>query len=60
LLKVLVLSAMPEGLIRMFFAESTEKYHVDADFTTVNEPNPERLKKELWWNSGWTRRTCLP
>jgi phosphoglycerate dehydrogenase-like enzyme len=46
-LKVLVLSPMPEGLIRMFFAESMEKYQIDADFTTINEPNSELLRKEL-------------
>jgi phosphoglycerate dehydrogenase-like enzyme len=36
-LKVLVLSPMPEGLIRMFFAESLEKYKIEADFKTINE-----------------------
>ncbi len=47
MLKVLVLSPMPEGLIRLFFAESLEKYHIEADFVTVNEPDSQRLAKEL-------------
>lgn len=47
MLKVLVLSPMPEGLIRLFFAESLDKYKIEADFTTVNEPGSDRLKKEL-------------
>jgi phosphoglycerate dehydrogenase-like enzyme len=38
---------MPEGLVRLFFAESLEKYKIDADFVTVNEPGSERLRKEL-------------
>lgn len=46
-LKVLVLSPMPEGLIRLFFAESMEKYKIEADFVTVNEPGSEKLWKEL-------------
>jgi len=46
-LKVLVLSPMPEGLIRLFFAESMEKYKIEADFTTINEPGSDMLKKEL-------------
>jgi phosphoglycerate dehydrogenase-like enzyme len=46
-LRVLVLSPMPEGLIRLFFAESLEKYQIEADFATVNEPGSERLKEEL-------------
>jgi phosphoglycerate dehydrogenase-like enzyme len=46
-LKVLVLSPMPEGLIRLLFAESLDKYQIEADFVTVNEPDSERLKKEL-------------
>jgi lactate dehydrogenase-like 2-hydroxyacid dehydrogenase len=45
-LKVLVLSPMPEGLIRMLFAEEMEKHHLEADFVTVNEPDMPRLKKE--------------
>ena len=47
MLKVLVLSPMPEGLIRLFFAESMEKYKIEADFVTVNEPDSENLRKEL-------------
>jgi lactate dehydrogenase-like 2-hydroxyacid dehydrogenase len=46
-LKVLVLSPMPEGLIRLFFAESMEKYNIEADFVTVNEPGSEQLSKEI-------------
>ena len=46
-MKVLVLSPMPEGLIRLFFAESLEKYHLDADFKTINDPGSEELKTEL-------------
>ncbi len=46
-LKVLVLSPMPEGLIRLFFAESLEKHQIEADFMTVNEPGSERLMREL-------------
>jgi phosphoglycerate dehydrogenase-like enzyme len=38
---------MPEGLIRLFFVESMEKYHIEADFVTVNEPDSEKLRKEL-------------
>jgi lactate dehydrogenase-like 2-hydroxyacid dehydrogenase len=38
---------MPGGLIRLFFAESLEKYQIEADFTTVNNPGSERLKQEL-------------
>lgn len=47
MLKVLVLSPMPEGLIRLFFAESLEKSKLDADFTTINEPGSEKLRKAL-------------
>jgi len=39
-LKILVLSPMPEGLIRLFFAESLEKHSLEADFKTVNEQGP--------------------
>jgi phosphoglycerate dehydrogenase-like enzyme len=46
-LRVVVLSPMPEGLIRLFFAESIEKYQIEAEFVTVNEPDSERLMKEL-------------
>lgn len=45
--KVLVLSPMPEGLIRLFFAESMEKYKIDAEFKTINEPGSDDLKGEL-------------
>lgn len=47
MLKILVLSPMPEGLIRLFFAESLENNKLEADFVTVNEPGSERLRKEL-------------
>lgn len=47
MLKVLVLSPMPEGLIRLFFAESIEKYKIDANFVTLNNPGSETMKKEL-------------
>lgn len=46
-LKVLILSPLPEGLVRMLFAEQMEKYKLDADFVTVNEPDVPLLKKEL-------------
>jgi phosphoglycerate dehydrogenase-like enzyme len=46
-LKVLVLSPMPEGLIRLFFAESMEKYKIEADFKTVSEPGSAQLMDEL-------------
>jgi lactate dehydrogenase-like 2-hydroxyacid dehydrogenase len=38
---------MPEGLIRLFFAESLEKHQIEADFVTVNEPGSEKLMSEL-------------
>lgn len=47
MLKVLVLSPMPEGLVRMFFAEELEKAGLEMDFITVNDPADPRLKKEL-------------
>ena len=47
MLKVLVLSPMPEGLIRLFFAESIEKYKIEADFKTVSEPGSPALMDEL-------------
>ena len=47
MLRVLVLSPMPEGLIRLFFAESLEKYQVEAEFKTVSDPGSEELKREL-------------
>jgi len=46
-LRVLVLSPMPEGLIRLFFAESMEKYKIEADFKTINELDLEKLKAEF-------------
>ena len=47
MLKVLVLSPMPEGLIRLFFAESMEKYNIDAEFKTINDTGSEELRQEL-------------
>ena len=38
---------MPEGLIRLFFAENLEKHKLDAEFRTVNDPASEDLKREL-------------
>jgi lactate dehydrogenase-like 2-hydroxyacid dehydrogenase len=46
-LRVLILSPMPEGLIRLFFAESLEKYKIEAEFKTINDPESEELKREL-------------
>jgi len=46
-LKVLILSPLPEGLVRMLFAEQLEKYKIEADFVAVNEFDLPRLKKEL-------------
>ena len=37
---------MPEGLIRLFFAESLEKHNIEAEFKTVNKMG-EELKQEL-------------
>ena len=47
MLRVLVLSPMPEGLIRLFFAESLEKHGIDAEFKTISEPGSPELQKEL-------------
>ncbi len=41
------MSPMPEGLIRMFFAESLEKHNLQVDVVTVSEPDIGRLTKEL-------------
>lgn len=38
---------MPEGLLRMLFAEQLERYKVDANFVTINEFDLPLLKKEL-------------
>jgi phosphoglycerate dehydrogenase-like enzyme len=46
-LRVLVLSPMPEGLIRLFFAESLEKHHIEAEFKTISEPGSQELQQEL-------------
>jgi len=46
-LKVLVLSPLPEGLVRMLFAEHLEKYNMEANFVAINEPDVQSLKREL-------------
>ena len=46
-LKVLILSPLPEGLVRMLFAEQLEKHKLEAEFVAVNEPDIPRLKREL-------------
>ena len=38
---------MPEGLIRLFFAETLEKHHIDAEFKTISEPGSQELLQEL-------------
>ena len=38
---------MPEGLIRLFFAESLEKHDIDAEFKTISEPGSQELQQEL-------------
>jgi len=38
---------MPEGLIRLFFAESLEKYQIEAEFKTISEPGSQALREEL-------------
>lgn len=45
--RVLVMSPMPEGLIRLFFAGTLDKYKIDAEFKTVNEPASEEPKREF-------------
>ena len=47
MLKVLILSPMPEGLIRLFFAESMEKYKIEANFKTISEAGSPELTDEL-------------
>lgn len=47
MLKVLVLSPLPEGLVRMLFAEQLEKHKMEANFVAIAEPDVELLKKEL-------------
>jgi phosphoglycerate dehydrogenase-like enzyme len=46
-MKVLVLSPLPEGVIRSLFAENLTKYKLDANFVTINEYNLDALKREL-------------
>lgn len=47
MLKVLILSPLPEGLVRMLFAEQLEKYKLEADFVAINDFDVPLLKKEL-------------
>ena len=47
MLRVLVLSPMPEGLIRLFFSESLEKHQIEAEFKTVSDPGSAELGQEL-------------
>jgi phosphoglycerate dehydrogenase-like enzyme len=46
-MKVVVLSPLPEGVIRSLFAEKLAKYKLDVDFVTINEYDLDRLKREL-------------
>ena len=47
MLKVLILSPLPEGLVRMLFAEQLEKHKMEANFVAITEPDVELLKREL-------------
>jgi len=46
-MKVLVLSPLPEGVIRSLFAENLAKYKLDANFVTINQYDLDALKREL-------------
>ena len=46
-MKILVLSPLPEGVIRSLFAENLAKYKLEANFVTINEYNLAALKREL-------------
>jgi len=46
-MKVLVLSPLPEGVIRSLFAENLAKYKLEASFVTINEYDVDALKREL-------------
>ena len=46
-MKVLVLSPLPEGVIRSLFAENLAKYKLEANFVTINEYDLDALKREL-------------
>lgn len=46
-MKILVLSPIPEGVIRSLFAENLAKYKLEADFVTINEYDLNALKREL-------------
>jgi len=46
-MKVLVLSPLPEGVIRSLFAENLAKYKLDANFFTINQYDLDALKREL-------------
>jgi phosphoglycerate dehydrogenase-like enzyme len=46
-MKVLILSPLPEGVVRSLFSENLAKYKLDVEFVTINEYNLEDLKREL-------------
>jgi len=46
-MKVLVLSPLPEGVIRSLFAANLAKYKLDANFVTINQYDLDALKREL-------------
>jgi len=46
-MKVLILSPLPEGVIRSLFAANLTKYKIEAHFVTINEYNLDALKREL-------------
>jgi hypothetical protein len=46
-MKVLILSPLPEGVVRSLFAENLAKYKLDVDFVAINEYNLDALKREL-------------
>ena len=46
-MKIVVLSPLPEGVIRSLFAENMAKHKLEANFVTVNENNLEVLKREF-------------
>jgi phosphoglycerate dehydrogenase-like enzyme len=46
-MKVLVLSPLPEGVVRSLFAENLAKYKLDVDFVTMNDYDLNALKREL-------------
>jgi len=46
-MKILVLSPLPEGVIRALFTESLAKNKLEANFVTINEYDLPALKREL-------------